>query len=219
MRFNIVDPFPHLPLGQIPDLIDRATSWIARAAADPGFDEAQSIQTIGVVHILQGMDYHYRAYAAHEEFGSPYLIRLESFTRTLHLGGVIPAHEFPRASADEARHLDALNHEAIAYLNRLGQFYYFARRIGRLADIPRLCALIPFRNKHGAHRSIDAPMGESTAEQNLQAMAFSFSRLFAHGVISFQIPHDGKYIEFCLPQDHPTLLKECTDILFSLHKV
>ena len=219
MRFNVADPSHGLPLEKISHLIDRLASWLARATADPAFDESQSVQIIGAVHVLQGMDYHYRAYLAHEVLGRAYLLRLEAFTRTLKGAGVIPAQDFPRASVDEAMHLEALNHEAVAYLNRLGQFYYFARSIGRLAEVPRLCALIHFRNKHGAHRSIDVPRGEEPEVQVGQAMAFSFYRLFAKGVVRFQLPHDGAHLEFCMPEDHPIVLRECAEILFSLHKV
>jgi hypothetical protein len=61
-----------------------------------------------------------------------------------------------------------LNHEAVAYINRFGQFYYFAKSVFVGTAIADSAALIPtiskymlFRHKNSAHRSIDAPQGES----------------------------------------------------------
>jgi hypothetical protein len=219
MRFNISDPCMGLALPQIPDLIDRLGSWLSRALADPAFDESQSVQIIGAVHVLQGMDYHYRAYLRHEALGSAYLLRIEDFMGKRHGLGPIPTEDFPRASAEERAHLEALNHEAIAYLNRLGQFYYFAQAVRGLNALPKVRALIPFRNKHSAHRSIDASRGEEPEVQRSQAMAFSFHRLFKMGVVRFQMPHDGEHIEFCMSEDHPVVLQQCADLMFSLHRV
>jgi hypothetical protein len=219
MRFNIADRWHGVALQQIPQLIDRLASWLSRATVDPAFDDSHSVQIIGAVHVLQGMDYHYRAYLEHEALGSAYLLRLEDFTRARQAAGAPAAQDFPRASKDEARSLEALNHEAVAYLNRLGQFYYFARRIERLDELPKLRELIPFRHKHGAHRSVDAPQGEEPEVQVAQAMAFGFYRLFQKGVVRFQMPHAGEHVEFCMPEDHPVVLQQCADLLFRLHQV
>lgn len=71
-------------------------------------------------------------------------------------------------------------HEAVAYVNRLGQFYYFVRSnfITRalgdgLAQIPSISRYVIFRHKHAAHRSIDAPRKETEDTQMLQAMSLS----------------------------------------------
>jgi hypothetical protein len=71
-------------------------------------------------------------------------------------------------------------HEAVAYVNRLGQFHYFAasRFVAKairnpLAAIPSIERYIVFRQKHSAHRSIDAPRGEPEDAQLLQAMSLS----------------------------------------------
>ncbi len=59
--------------------------------------------------------------------------------------------------AGESVSLDGMKHEAIAFLNRMGQFHYFlrgdfAKRV--IADVgavvPRGTKLMVFRNKHAA---------------------------------------------------------------------
>ena len=64
-----------------------------------------------------------------------------------------------------------MRHEAVAYLNRLGQFCHFVDSAfvkginSDLANgIPAIRALMVFRNKHTAHRSIDDPRKEDTDE-------------------------------------------------------
>jgi hypothetical protein len=88
------------------------------------------------------------------------------------LGGMEHHHAnflYERASilAGESISLDGMKHEAIAFLNRMGQFHHFLRgdfAKQTVADIsavaPHTATLMVFRNKHAAHRSLDAPRGE-----------------------------------------------------------
>lgn len=51
-------------------------------------------------------------------------------------------------------------HEVVAYLNRIGQIYYFLKSdfiAAQDSEAPALKRVIPFRMKYSAHRSIDAP--------------------------------------------------------------
>jgi hypothetical protein len=82
------------------------------------------------------------------------------------------------ANLDEAH----IFHEAVAYVNRMGQFYYFiksnlvTRALGggdALASIPTITKYVVFRNKYSAHRSIDFPRDESEETQLLQALSLS----------------------------------------------
>ena len=50
-----------------------------------------------------------------------------------------------------------LDHEAVAYLHRLGQFYYFAKSLKLLHNCPKIKELYLFRRKIIGHRSIDVP--------------------------------------------------------------
>lgn len=96
--------------------------------------------------MMAGMDYH------HENFCSL----------------VNQLAQLPFRSA-ECRQLERrAHHEVVAYLNRVGQFYYFGKsvlvrgllRAGKreLKDqIPSLISSLPFRHKITAHRSIDFP--------------------------------------------------------------
>jgi hypothetical protein len=72
-----------------------------------------------------------------------------------------------------------LLHEAVAYVNRAGQFYYFVEsqlvkaKVGRLPT-PRLDQLMRFRHKHTAHRSVDKPWPQDTEQlRGVHAMALS----------------------------------------------
>ena len=51
----------------------------------------------------------------------------------------------------------------------------------------------------------------------MQAMAFGFTRLTLNGVIRFQIVDNNEHKEFCMPEDHPILLRETTALLIDLH--
>jgi hypothetical protein len=69
--------------------------------------------------------------------------------------------------------------EAVAWVNRVGQLYYFTRsklvmeRLGQMTT-PTIDEILPFRMKHTAHRSVDAPRKEDTAELQLsQAIALT----------------------------------------------
>jgi hypothetical protein len=67
---------------------------------------------------------------------------------------------------------DFERYEAVAYINRLGQFTFFACSkyvTSHISDAPDRIAsakrLLPFRNKYSAHRSIDDPRSERFSEQ------------------------------------------------------
>jgi hypothetical protein len=95
-----------------------------------------------------------------------------------------------------------LYHEAVGYVNRLGQFHYFAKSAlvakavpMATATVPTIEKFLPFRMKHAAHRSIAGPRGESEDAQILQAMSFtrSTSRLttLKPGAPDLQFPPSG----------------------------
>ncbi len=77
-----------------------------------------------------------------------------------------------------------LDHEAIAYLHRLGQFYYFARSLKLLQGCPKIKELYLFRRKNIGHRSIDDPyikngrLEDELPEQIWQAGCF-LRRIFS----------------------------------------
>jgi len=218
MRFAIADPMPGVPLAQIAALPLRAQAWLARVSGDPTFPDDRSVQVVGAVHFLEGLEYHYQSYMAHIRATDAYFSHVSAHTASLASAESAGSVAFPVPTESERPHVDALDHEAIAYLNRLGQFYYFARALDKADQLRRASDLMSFRNKHVAHRSIDSPRGEDAAHLRMQAMAFGFYRITLNGVVKFQILDDGKYKEFCMPEDHPVLMKEATEMLLSIHQ-
>ena len=83
------------------------------------------------------------------------------------------------ASSEPPFDLLVPRHEAVAWVNRVGQLYYFTRsqlvkdRLGPQST-PAIDEVMPFRMKHTAHRSVDDPRKLDTPDLQLsQAIAFS----------------------------------------------
>lgn len=139
-NWRLEDPHPDVPLEAIIPVSSRAYSLLVRR------NDLQILQThflslAGAVEILRGLDYH------HTRFMS-----------------IIAA-----LAVDQATDETALLHEAVAYINRIGQFHSFATSavvtgvVGCCsATIPKISHLRMFRDKHTAHRSIDKPRAEDT---------------------------------------------------------
>jgi len=172
-NFNASDPHAGIELEQIPVLWQRARSLMLRNRTKPLLREG-FLNIVGAIEMLAGLEYH------HDN-----IVRLSD---DLAAGAVL----------DETW----LYHEAVAYVNRLGQFHYFAKSSlvakavpNATATIPTIEKFLPFRMKHAAHRSIDVPRGESGDAQILQAMSFtrSTSRMMTlkPGVLDLWSPPNG----------------------------
>jgi hypothetical protein len=136
--YNFQDAHAGLPLEQIPELSERAWSLIARNKDKPLLQEGL-FNIGGAVEMLSGMEYH----ASNIVVGC----------RALACGGL--SNEL------------FLYHEVNAYLNRLGQFYYFTQSdlvkrvlVDPVVTIPIIRKFVVFRHKYAAHRSIDMPRKE-----------------------------------------------------------
>lgn len=147
-NFNFKDPHGEIALDEINPLSERAISLIARSKSLPILKRA-FINIYGAIEMMQGLTYH------HARFMS----LVESCCTTV-----------PTLNTS-----GSLRHEVVAYLNRAGQFWTFAKSdlvkecSPALEEmLPTLCGLMVFRNKHTAHRSIDSPRPEDT--NNLQVM-------------------------------------------------
>lgn len=216
MHFHIADPHPKERLNGITPLSARARSWLARVTY--GIPEIESIQTVGAVTMLEGLDYHYARFME-------LVNRLEPYYSGF-LGGA--AEDLPNQSSEfaqrpfptttEMEDLNALDHESVAYLNRLGQFHTFAKARGLAARLVKAHELMVFRNKHAAHRSIDKPRGESQQEREHQAMTFGFYRLTRAGFPTYQIISGKRHHEFQMRRDHPIVMQEAIDALFTLYR-
>ena len=217
MTFNFQDAFPSLPLGDIYPLSARAQSWLARASKRGDFLDKPSTQIAGGVYMLSGLDYHHRQFMLHIEQLAPYYAIKSAFLehiRELPSGSTVSP---PIPTEIERDHLDALHHEAIAYINRLGQFVFFAEAMQLKSKLPRAKELLTFRHKHTAHRSIDKPRKESFELQEMQAMAFHFGQLDNSSFPVFQIYDQGPHITFHMRDDHAVLMDEAMALLQSLY--
>lgn len=211
MRFNITDPHPGERLSDIMPLSARARSWLARVTV--GIPEDESIQAVGAITMLEGLDYHYSRYVELVNRLGPYFSCRGAASPAN--SGEIVQRLFP--TAPEAEDLNGLDHESVAYLNRLGQFHTFAKAHGLASRLLKTHELMVFRNKHTAHRSIDAPKGESQHEREYQAMTFGFYRLTRGGFPTYQILSGRKHHEFDMRRDHPLVMQEAIDVLFALY--
>lgn len=215
MHFHVADPRPGQKLSGITPLSARARSWLARVTF--GIPEGESIQVVGAVTILEGLDYHCARFMDLVNRLEPYYSRVagEVAGDSPDKSGQSPSRLFPTVAENED--LNALDHESVAYLNRLGQFFAYAKARGLATRLVKAHELMVFRNKHTAHRSIDAPRGESQQEQEHQAMSFGFYRLTRGGFPTYQIVSGKKHHEFQMRRDHPMVMQEAIDVLFTAY--
>lgn len=148
-NWRVEDPDPGRPLAEIQPVSRRALALLARSA-EHALMRSQFVRLFGTIAMLDGLDYHHRQ-------SLDYLDRVA---------------RAPRDDAGHAAVLSALDHEAVAYVGRAGQFVAFALsdpvRAPR-ALVPKLLELKFFRDKFVAHRSMDAPRGEDANTQVLHA--------------------------------------------------
>lgn len=219
LTFNFPDPFPYVPLDGILPISARAESWLARAAIAHELSEGEPAQLYGAVQILCGLDYHHDQFVGHLEQLAPFLNRRKAFLDELKripsTGTVSP----PLPTDKEREHLDAFRHEAVAYLGRLGQFYYFAKNKSLDNILPRTKDLLVFRHKVTAHRSIDRPRGEPLKLREMHAMAFDFYVWNADLFPVFQINDREQHVSFHMRDDHPLIMGEAMSLLQRLHPV
>ena len=156
--YSGVDPCPDVELEDIPSLSLRAFALMIRRRSHPLLSE-HFLSVVGAIEMLSGLEYHQ--------------------SNIVRLGHLLASAPWQDAIREEYE--TNVFHEAVAYVNRMGQFYYFARSAcvrkalsGAAAHIPTIEKFIGFRMKYTAHRSIDAPRGEP--DHVLEAQARSMSR-------------------------------------------
>lgn len=153
---NFKDPHEGIDLDEIHPLSERAASHIARSR-NLSILKHSFVNIHGAVEMMQGLTYHHARFMSLVE-------SCHTTVPTLQTAG-------------------ALRHEIVAYLNRLGQFWSFSKSDlvkeycpSTEETLPTISKLIVFKNKHSAHRSIDAPKAKDT--DGLQVMnAISLSTL------------------------------------------
>lgn len=120
--------------------------------------------------------------------------------------------------------IEMMKHEIVAYLNRLGQFYYFttSEQNKEILDnaknlIPKITYFMPFRNKYSAHRAVDVlkPNDQIINMHGLD-MSFSFVSLFMGNRLIFhlildQTKNDVRKFDICSEHDH--IIEETSKIM------
>ena len=156
--WRIEDPHPELPLTEIDPHSARAWAALSRSK-DRNIVRQHLIRIVGAIDMMSGLEYHNR-----------------NFCRIVGERALLPLSD-PTALEKEL----FLVHETVAYLNRLGQFWYFVSSRLVKSTVPGWKDIIPtiakftrFRQKHSAHRSIDMPKSEDKPHvQEVHAWAFS----------------------------------------------
>ena len=151
-NFNIFDRHENRSLDEIGPLHERARSLLVRNRGKPLL-KTGFMTIIGAIEMLAGLEYHHRNFEV-----------------------------ICNGLAGWQSELSLLDHEIVAYFNRLGQFYYFARSsfVAQAAldyklVVPTLLKYIIFRNKFSSHRSLDAPRGETEDEKVAHGRALTSS--------------------------------------------
>jgi hypothetical protein len=212
VRFHVEDPAPRTPLADIEPFTLRARSWLARVHRQFHIADGLHLQLVGAIEILGALDYHRDRYMSNLSLLAPYYERLRRQSQFEQLGQ--PSHT--RTTREEFDLLRTLDYEAVAYINRLGQFYYFARSAKVDSLLPRINELVVFRHKHTAHRSIDVPKSESPDDLARQAMAFGFSYSTVNYSPVHKIAHNGNLQVFCMASDHPVVMSDVFHALLAL---
>lgn len=150
--WSIQDPHPSKKLDDILPISERVHSLIARNK-DHELLKENFISINGAAYMISGMEYHHLNFME--------LVKLLS-----------------KGKNNQRAYLE---HEIVAYINRVGQFYYFATSElvssiipSVLTQIPKIEHIYMFRRKHTGHRSIDQPYNEDTRHlQGVHAMSLT----------------------------------------------
>lgn len=217
MPWNFTDPFPGVALGEIIPLSARALSWLARASNDSSFPQQLCVKIAGGARMLSGLDYHHANFIERVNRLRPYFERQSALVKqTIEGLSGEPKSFLPTDSERTIR--DSLHHEAVAYLNRLGQFYKFAKASKVEFALLRASELMLFRHKHTAHRSIDDPHKDDDPHlQEVHATAFGFHQLSVDSFPVFQIHNHQTVVDFHMRDDHPIVMLEAFTALQAIH--
>lgn len=138
--------------------------------------QADELEIWGISGILDGILYHYKRFKNLEKRQSPGNTSYVQFCNTIN--------------------------EITAYFNRLGQMYacitatWFQKYI-TLDRLPALCptilALIPYRHKYAAHRSLDRRRGESQSQHESLSNIFLYTGW--HGKVDHLDMHIGYQVK------------------------
>ena len=153
-NWNLQDANAGKEIETIDPLPVRARSLLVRNRTKPMLKAYGVVAVLGAIEMLEGLDYHH--------------------DNVIKITSAVVSGDLPRASAVN------IDHEVVAYINRVGQFFFFAKSdfaksviCDFPACIPTIARLMVFRHKYTAHRSMDARRGESEDEKVAHARAVS----------------------------------------------
>ena len=160
--------------------------------------------------MMEGLGYHYdNFHAMHGTLfkGSGHRARSKSFEKNKKL-------------------IPKIKHEIVAYINRAGQFYYFAESDFVLKKIPNISdqigtikKLYDFRRKQTAHRSLDAPHDEDHVEGRkyyLEVLMGPGTLTNSKGNLCLQLCLDETIHDFDLESEHELVMEEAYNVIKSL---
>ena len=128
--------------------------------------QANEDALVGVLDMIGGLEYHYKKIKHYEK---------SAYKRVLEIESLAESREKSIANLSPTNHHLA-SHEAVAYINRVGQLACFFRsdwfknavpEQAIASKIPTILALQPIRNKFTAHRQIDAPRHDDCSNLGL----------------------------------------------------
>lgn len=219
-NWRLEDPHPGVSLEMITPISVRAQAVLVRSSASILRQHFLAVK--GAIDMMDALDYHFENYGrARSQMREVDELIWEQF-RTAEAATL----RFQKQQALAPAYRSAL-HEAVAYLNRLGQFYKFARSekvqgiAGAMLELPRMSALIKIRNKVTAHRAVDDPRrGESSHFHEMSAFALSRASGLHYGkvngltVMTYQVKvSDHEFENFCLEVDHSIIMQECYGLI------
>ncbi len=213
---DLKDPNEGMALKDNPIMSQRILSRIVQNK-DKIQDMHDYTRIVGSLQFLEGLEYHYNNFTNHLQ----------------------------NLAAKECLSDESMpDHEAVAYINRLGQIYYFIRSFKLLKHCPKIKELYLFRRKNTGHRSIDCPTEEDEANEQIWQSGClrrkSFSGKFDENftvedlqeyksdflspkryihkkvLVSYQIISGKKHADFIPQIDHPVILKEIEDVYINL---
>ena len=187
-NWRVDDHFPGVAIDSIPLLSDKLNSLYARAI-DRKHLKASFMQLAGIIFMAKELEYHF-----------------SNFRQLTNSAGLTTGERINDSRRN--RSIDEAKFEAIAYINTIGRINAWLHHIR--ANAPKITEISnSFRNKHTAHRSIDAPRGESDDLQDLQAFVFMSNLWNSQGDLLFQIQKKlGETVELNITQEHTIISNE-----------
>ncbi len=187
-NWRVDDHFPGVAIDAIPLLSDKLNSLYARAI-DGEHLKSSFMQLAGIIFMAKELEYHF-----------------SNFQRLVNFAELPTVERFN--DNERYKSIDEAKFEAIAYINTVGRINAWILHIH--AHAPKITEISrSFRNKHTAHRSIDAPHGESDDLQDLQAFVFMSNLWNSQGDLIFQIQKElGETVELNITQENQTILDE-----------